>query len=703
MHQLTLTPGRRTLLAGLLCAAVVAVAAPAGRLALTLPLLLVGPGYLVERAIFADRLHISARLAIWMGLSISLVALLYLWLTSAGVALADPLLWGLAGLLALAALAAAWRDLGRGAPSPPAPLSHQMGGEAPPPPPRPGAGAEGLSTLLLVAIFAATLWARLVQIDGLALPAWVDSVHHTLMVRVAAETGRAPLSLRPYLPVDDLPYHWGYHVFAATLMRLSGLDLAAAVLLPGQVLNALCGLAVAGLAAYLWRRPAAAVGAALAVGLISIMPAYYVSWGRYTQLTGLLMLPGLAIAWGEALRSAGRGRWAVFGLLLAGMSLVHVRVLLFGLALLAAQALVWAAGRPWPELRGRALAAVAAGAGALAITAPWVWLLTRRALLPALETAGGLVGGGRYNALSAGLLWSDRNQWLIGLALLGAWLGLRRRIRAAAVLLLWVALLAIESNPWLLVYIAPGCGVLLLLWAFRRRSLPAAIVGAGLLLINPRTVALPYLWLITSDVVAISLFAPLGALVGGGAALIFERAAAARPRAAAALFAALALALAGWGAYGQRVVLNPTTVLATPADRAAIAWAAANTPPDARFLVNCVDWLGASRRGSDGGWWLLPLAGRQTTTPPVLYIYADPAYVRHVHAVEEVVTGYKPGDEQAILDLIAREGISYIYLGPVGGPLSAAIFAGRPGFQTVYQQDGVTIIATPFGRERQGG
>ncbi|NTW98063.1 MAG: hypothetical protein HGB28_05880, partial [Oscillochloris sp.] len=334
-------------------------------------------------------------------------------------------------------------------------------------------------------------------------------------------------------------------------------------------------------------------------------------------------------------------------------------------------------------------------AGAAALTAPWIALLVRRALLPALASAGGLAGGGSYNALSTGLLWAGQNELLIGLALLGAWLGLRRRAGAAAAMLIWVGLLMIEGNPWLIVYLTPGAGLLLLIWGLRRRSPPAAIVGVGLLLINPRTVALPYLWLITNDVVIISLFVPLGVLIGGGAALLYEALPPARrwPRATGAVAAALALAVAGWGGYTQRGVLNHDTVLATAADRAAITWAAANTPPDARFLVNNVGWLNATRRGIDGGWWLLPLAGRQTTTPPVLYIYADPAYVEHVEQVEQIIAGYQPGQEQAILDLITSERISHIYFGQMGGALGPELFAGRPGFQTVYQAGGVTIIA----------
>src|SRR6266511_3989620 len=135
----------------------------------------------------------------------------------------------------------------------------------------------GRWSAILLAILVLACWTRISEIRDLALPNWVDSVHHALMIRVAAERGQAPLSLRPYLPVDQLPYHWGYHVFVATALRLSGLPLGPTMLWTGQALNALHVLAVAALAAYMWRRPAAGVVAGLVVGLLSIMPAYYVS------------------------------------------------------------------------------------------------------------------------------------------------------------------------------------------------------------------------------------------------------------------------------------------------------------------------------------------------------------------------------------------------------------------------------------------
>lgn len=669
-----LTRGRRLLVAAALVAAA-ALLSPAGRLAAAMALVLLAPGYLLERALPGPRPPMVARTSLWVALSLSVVALVYQWCWAAGLAIGDLALWPVAGALAAGALAAAWRDLGALAPPP--------------------AGREAAwFGALTVAIAAATLALRLADAEGLALPPWVDSVHHALMVRIAAETGAAPASLEPFMPVSGLPYHWGYHVLIATVLRLAGGELPETLLITGQILSALHAPAAAGLAVAMWRRPAAGPVAALVAGLVSLMPAYYLSWGRYTQLAGLLMLPGLAVAWQQGLAGRGRGWWAAAALVLAGLSLVHFRVLIFGAALLAALSLVWAAGEAWPAVRERLVAAVAAGAGAAALTAPWLALLAGRALLPAVAD-GGLAGGGSYNALNPDLLWVAPNRLLVALALAAALAGLARRAGAAAALVLWVGLMALLANPWLLTYLLAAAGLALLAGGLLRRSLAPALAGAALMLIA-RLGPPPYLWLITNDVFVISLFLPLAALIGGGAALLYGRLAA-RPTLARALLPswAVALALAGlWGAAAMRDdVLNEGTVLATRADRAAIAWAASSTPPDARFLVNAAPWLPTARRGADGGWWLLPLAGRWTTAPPVLYVYGDPEYVAHVNAVADTLIGYRPGGEQAVLDLIAAEGITHIYLVAGKGPLQAELFAGRPGFTQVYAQDGVTIFA----------
>src|SRR5690606_504733 len=76
--------------------------------------------------------------------------------------------------------------------------------------------------------------------------------------------------------------------------------------------------------------------------------------------------------------------------------------------------------------------------------------------------------------------------------------------------------------------------------------------------------------------------------------------------------------------FGWRLqinILNPQTILAVPQDIPAIAWADENLPDDARVAVSAWQWLGATWAGSDGGAWLVPLTGMESTTPPVDHIY----------------------------------------------------------------------------------
>ncbi|MFN8505880.1 hypothetical protein [Kouleothrix sp.] len=667
-----LTWQRCVLLVALCCAAAAWFGGPSGRLLALLPLLLFAPGLLIERWLRPFPASPPFLLpSLWLGLSLSVIALLYEWATALGVALALPALAALALACGLGALWQLWRE--RGWP------------------------AHGLQpALALLAVLALTFWTRFMQIRGLVLPNWVDSIHHALLIRVAAERGMAPLDLRPYLPIAQLPYHWGYHVFVATLMRLSGAGLPVAMLWSGQALNGLHALAAAGLAAYLWRRPVAGVAAAIVVGLISIMPAYYVSWGRYTQLSGLLLLAPLLACWLELLRAPSWRRAAALALLLAGLSLIHFIVLVVALLFMLVSGGAWLLRADRAALRAGVPAALAAGLGALGLSAPWMLVLARGKLLPAPgASALPLLGGGAFNALDPNLLWAGQNRMLIALALLAALWGLARRQAAVVVLLGWLAALIVAANPWLALYIAPALGAVLLAWAVRRRRWPALAAALALLALNPWLARLPFLSLITNEALVISLFLPLGLLIGAGAAWLWD-APALRRRGARALAALALAALAGWGAWQLRDVVNPSTTLASAGDLAAVGWAAEHTPPDARFLINTAGWLGTGR-GSDGGWWLLPLAGRWTSAPPVIYDYAAPEYVRVARERNQLVANFRPGQEQQLYAMIDRERIGYVFLGSQAGPLTPASFPASAGFVTVYQHDGVTILRVARG------
>jgi hypothetical protein len=662
------------------CAAILWTTGPAGRFVVLLPLLLFGPGYLLDRALRPGPEYSTwLRPALWPALSLSLVALLYAWATALGLALTPAVLGILATGCALGVLGWLWHD------------SRTTSNDAPP-----RWHAWQPTTWALLAVLLLTLGTRFVQIQNLALPAWVDSVHHALLVRVAAENGQAPTMLRPYLPIDSLPYHWGYHVFPASLMQLTDLDLPETMLWSGQLFNALHVLTCAALAAHLWRRPLAGVVAGLVVGLISIMPAYYVSWGRYTQLTGLLLLPPLAIVWDTWLRRPSRHGLVCAAVLLAGLSIIHMRVLVFALALLAVLLVVWAARAEPAALRARMLPALVLGGGALALAFPWLWELAIQRLAPAVDDPGTLAGNTGYNALNESLLWTRSNPLLIMLALLAALWGVLRRASGAAVIIGWLVLLTLLANPWLVSYLALPAGVLLAGWGIAQRR-PLMVLGGGALLpLNPWFVALPYLWLITNDVVVISLYIPISMLLGGGAHLLSSRLAASFPRwqpALRAVGAGALVVLALWGTWNMRSVINKTTIFAGAPDVTAIEWVQENTPPNARFLINSTAWFNTVDRGSDGGWWLLPLAGRWTSMPPALYTYGPPEYVQHVHATTREISTLQPDQHETLRYLIQREGITHIYLGTQDGPLKPAMFADSAQYEQVYDHNGVTIFA----------
>jgi hypothetical protein len=632
-----LTPLRLGLIAAACCVAVLWLSGPAGALAAALALLLLGPGYLAQQWLWPGAPPSPlTRAALWAGLSLSLTALLYLWATTLGLALSRPALQALA---AGVALAAGWRLWRAAAPRP--------GGAS-----RRPKLADALAGAAMLALLGLTLWNRFVQIRGLALPVWVDSLHHALLIRVAAERGQAPLALAPYMPVEQLPYHWGYHVFSAALLQLSGAELPDLMLWGGQILGALIAPAAGALAAHLWRRPGAGLAAALVVGLVSIMPAYYLSWGRYTLLLGMLMLPATMVAAVETARAPSWRRALVCGLLLAGISLVHFIVFVFVLLWCAAVLLVYPPPGGWL----RALLALA-GAGALValLTAPWLLLLARRAQPGTGMSATHVAGNSVYNAMPFELLWASNNLLLATLAGAGALLGLLCRRRAAAALPLWGLLSVVAANPvWL---------------------------------------GLPYLSFVTNEMVAICMFLPLSALIGGGAAVLDDWVrdrlppAAARAWPAAAGVALLAVALRSAGGFQSGVRAGRPRP-----PRAAIGWVARSTPPEARFLVNAAGWLGTVDRGEDGGWWLLPLAGRQVSTPPVIYTYGQAAYVRDV---KRQTAWLRDGKEQApeqIAAFMRANGYGYVYATASAHLLRPEPLLQSGLFEELFRQGQVSIL-----------
>ena len=595
------------------------------------------------------RVDPATHVALAVALSVAFWPLLLLWATTLGLRLRGVWLWVPVGALALAGALRLWRAGARRPPSRPGPR-----GEAPP-----CLRAERAPLVVLGVVLAVVLGTRMLQVRELEVPAWVDSLHHTVITQLIAEQGQVPSGGEPYLQLGDYHYHFGFQANAAMLVGLSGLPAYRAVLILGQLFNALAALAVYALARWLTRRPWAGVAAALVAGLASNMPAYYVSWGRYTQLAGLLLLPAACLLTSFLLTDERRP-WRLFalaGFLLAGLIVVHYRVLVFFGLYCVVYGLV-ALGRGklrWPVLRNVAGAGAGLLAVGLALSLPWVLRLSLQ-IVPNVDTIyNGWEAPEGYNAFPLGLFESGWAKPLAIMAGVGALWGLvRRRIEVVGV---------------------------------------AAWTGLWFLAANLHVIGLVDVWLLNNSSAYIATWLPVsllcGWLVADVPALLttwLERVAARIPWRRVALSGAVTAVSVAAGWFGWRMVdiVNPVTVLLLQDDLRAITWARDSLPTDARVLVNTRLWDGDIHVGTDGGWWMQLLAGRAVTMPCILYHQGPTAYREAVNSLATLVEQAPSVDDPALLARLEAEGVTHIYVGTRGGRLMPKELDASVHYRAIY-------------------
>ena len=633
------------------------------------------PGLAVLRLLrvtAADR-AVHAGLAVAVGLALQPVA--YLWLTAlrlpAGTgfwraALVAAAVVPAAGVVARAARGRAgrWRRPERAEPT-----EAVAGG------PRAAFWPRAALVALLLLVGASRWWAA----REVTVPLWGDSLHHTMIVRLMVLREGVPDDWQPLAPLASFTYHFGLHAGVATLTALTGWPEHRALLVAGQVLSVLQVLTAYALVAGLTGRQWAGVAAAVAAAGLSPMPAYYLNWGRYTQLAGQVLLPAaaLAVAWAAGARAptassayppAGsrRGTYAAAALLAAGLALTHYLVaLVYAAFVVAWLALgVGGAGRAGLRARGGAAVRVAAVAGgALMVVGPWLGRMADSVIARAARgmVTGGLADPEVYGVVSPSAIWGsvERLDANVGLPLLAAALvaaayALRCRERVAVVGLGWTALLVLAAYPGLL----------------------------GLAMTPP----------LKDFTVAIGLYVPLGLVIGGA----FGRAAdgAARGRQAPAL-AALIVGLAAALAIKDRAVVDARHVLVSPADERALAWIRGATPPESVFLVGCVAAFGNTVcAGDDAGWWIPLLAHRTTTVPPITYGLeraADPLLAARVNGLAELwrTDLDAPDTRRALLGA----GVTHAYAGATGRALPRDRLAASPHWRLVHEDDGARVYA----------
>lgn len=586
--------------------------------------------------------------AAWWGAALSLgVAawpVLWQWTTVAGGRWTGPLLWSVVGIGWGVAAFVAWRRAAEPRAQRPR-LSFAASWSS-------ATQSHRQAHLLLAALLVVTLASRFVAVRDLAFPPWVDSSRHALITAVMLESGRVITDYAPYLPVDHFPYHYGFHTLSTSLILMTGHALPGALLFLMQLLAGLLPLPVYAAGWMVTRRRAVGLLAAFLVALPFFFPGYYATWGRMTQLAAMVAMPVLlALTW-----RVGRGWprvWPLVGVLAAGVFLLHFRVFLFYLpfALVAALAHAISRRRVWGMVK-------AGGLGAALVAPRLVELLTVTEPLATFQRS--LPG---YNEFPVGYLTTG---WE------------RAYLVAAAVAAVVVLAGVVRRRRWV------ALPVLLALW-----------VGALFALLAGERLGLPESLVVNLNSMYITLFLPLALFlaivlgrIGGG---LRRRPMVLRAAAAAITGGVLGLLLLfGW--RQQVNILNPQTILALPQDERALAWLDDNLPADARVAVSAWQWLGATWAGSDGGAWVVPLSGRESTTPPVDHIYNLDLFARS-RAFNEAATAVSDWSDPAAAAWLADQGVTHVFVGRRGGFFDPAALNRNPSLQTFYAQDGVFIFA----------
>jgi hypothetical protein len=564
-------------------------------------------------------------------------------------------------------------------------------------------GGRGL--LAVGAVLALCAW-RLYQARDLVLPVWVDPVHHVLLVRKMIEYGGLPPDWLPYLPAP-MYYHYGFHILAAAFSFWSQIAPAQAVLLFGQVINAMVAFSVYRLAKAAWGDPLRAGLAALLTGFGFHMPAYYLSWGRYPLLAGLVVLP-LAMAAALEVRQtpADRAAWARLALYTAAVCFCHFLAVgllgLFFLVLLGAEVIRIADYGlrikknsirdmpPIPAIRliWQPFAAAAIGALVAAPWLGWVWSYTRQMFsvqVPDPSDTAKVNDVWNYVTYLTG---PQRSHILLALAGVGLLLGLiHGRARMIAI---WGLLVAFLTTPY-----GPRFE------PFRPDHLAIVLFLPGSLLLAELLVSIGELLDFVRRVLRsphkIQKFAPASPIPVGEAGLDDSY----PPPPGREwgwvdkwlpiwLPLMIGIGISGWGLWETRNIINPVTVLAQPADLDALHWVEQNTPTTARFFINGTPWMGPQYRGVDGGFWLQPLTGRFSVIPPIAYGWGAQADVLRFLDWSKRVGEVTTCDDK-FWSLVSDAQLDYIYLRSDVGNLQPPALEGCERIEKIFDQDGVLI------------
>lgn len=532
--------------------------------------------------------------------------------------------------------------------------------------------------IVLLAILATRIW----TIRSLAAPLWGDSYQHSLITRLIMENQGLFKNWSPYSELLTFTYHFGFHSFAAAFNWIANLPIDKAILWVGQYLNVLACASLYPLALRVAKSHWAGVFAVLLAGLIFPMPMFYTNWGRYTQLSGQIILIVLIyLLWDTLEKSQVNRKFFLLGIIgLAGLALTHYRVLIFAIIFVLAYFFIYFRAIRWRIIIPRLLI-LSFGAGLLVL--PWFinvfdgkldLIFRNQITTPASQLSSSTL---QTNAIGDLFTYLPAWAWLVTPIIIG-W-GLWKNKHEIGLISLWWYLILLAANPnWLKL---PGTGIIPSFAVFIAAYIPISIlIASGL------NWLLGWLAKYINWSHKVTLFnKPIGI-----------------PIFSIALITLIILASIMGARKRLTDIMPGQFALLTFPDQKAMEWINQNLPSEAGFLVNSFFAYSDSLIvGSDGGWWIPLLTQRSSSLPPLNYgAERGPSedYRKWINQLTTDINNYGINHPNVVEELLKRK-ITHIYIGQQQGRVNSFApllkpeeLLKNPVFRPIYHQDRVWIF-----------
>ncbi len=525
--------------------------------------------------------------------------------------------------------------------------------------------ASRLTFVLLLILLLGTLFARLWTVRGLDYPLWTDAYHHTLITQIMVDTGKIPASYEPYAHLDQFTYHFGFHAIAAWFHWLTGIPVPTSVLLVGQIMNWASLPAAYLLAWCLFKSRRAGLVAALIVGCLSHMPALYVNWSRYTQLTGQSLLPVSILLAKSALDQKERSvPYVIAGVVAAGLFLVHIRIFLFYLLFVGIYLLyrLFQVRKDPFQIRRLMLSIALLSIVFLAIDSYWLINFTKGfGSSIAKEVLAGYQPdqyGSYFDFDLTTLINYGMHPIFLILGLIGLIWGLFRRNPMIGIIIFWLFGLFMAANTH----------------RFGKTPLYSNLI------------VIIFLYLPVSAVIGY-LLDELGSII----TVRFFKSSPATPRfkvGTLILFSSLMI----FTLPSSISLIEPENAFVRAEDLEAMEWIENNISEDALFFIQVHFWTPIVAHGLDAGYWIPYLAGRETILPPQNYPSDGSAeMISLINLRADAVS--KAKDAENLWEIMRSYSITHVYIGKRHTDLQPAFFLARSDlFKNLYSKHDVFIF-----------